>query len=333
MDGRTQKLVVAPVLAAIFVFAFVLTGGFSHLPGTQAAGPGGLSYNYLPGPKVPGLPASQLRSGPANGATGAFHWSPGAAFPLVNGHAVYPPLARSVNPGQAPPPTTSRHYYVGSYFAGTATTSNWVIAEISVPTDTPSSSEFYYQVLSVWDNGGSYDQVGFADDYGVWGLAWSYTTGTCAASYVYTPDAVSLVAGQEYLLAITTENTGYITMVVWSISASAGLTEVYQEEANTGGNALEVEYSYCGDYDYTDFEEVYGIQQYQQPLPYDAPYGLSFFYHANCYGSTGCDTYADWGTWSSSAPPNTSASLTKFSGVPEILTILNKGSTKGYYTD
>jgi len=334
MDGRTKKLVVAPVLAAIFVFAFVLTGGLAHLPGARTANGAGLSYGYLPGPKGGGLPATELRSGPVTGAAGALHWSPGAAFPVVNGKTIYPPLAHSINPAVAPPPTTSRHYYAGSDFAGTATTGSWAIAEISVPAATPSSSEFYYQVLSIWDNAGSYDQVGFTDDYGVWGLAWSYTTGTCAASYVYTPDAVNLVAGQEYLIAITNENSGYITMVVWSIpTAGSPVTEVFQEEADTGGTTLEVEYSYCGDYDYTDFEEVYGIQQYQQPLPYDAPYGLSFYYHSNCYGTTGCNTWADWGTWTSSAPPNTSVSTSKYAGVPEIFTVDNKGSTKGYYTD
>jgi hypothetical protein len=229
------------------------------------------------------------------------------------------------------------HWYAGSVYSGTAALTSWVLTEISVPSATsPDSSEFYYVLLSIWDSAGSYDQVGFAGDSGVWGLTYSYTTGSCSnPTYVYNPDALNLVPGQEYLFAITTVSGPGTWIEAYSVSSTGGITLVFSLHAPTGAAnpGLEQEGFYCGYYDYTDYEEVYGTTTYTQPEPYGAPGGFQWYFHENCYGSSGCNTFTPWTAWkSSNAPPGTAASISKYNKIPEIVTVSNFKGLNGYVT-
>jgi hypothetical protein len=220
--------------------------------------------------------------------------------------------------------------------SGKKSLTTWVLAEISVPSAGASdSTEFYYVLLSIWDNAGSYDQVGFAGDYGVWGLTMSYTTGPCTnPTYVYNPDYVNLVPGQEYLLAINSAVSPYTELEVFTLSSTGVDTLVFYINAPTGvGNpGLEKEAFYCSYYDYTDYEEVYGTTSYTQPNPYGAPGGFTWYFHENCYGPTACNTYTPWKAWwTANAPPGTVATIGKYNGIPELVTIENFKSLSGFH--
>ncbi len=332
MKRRTKLWILAPIVTAIFVAGVVATGAAAHL-GTASSQARLLPADTPPVVPLPGAHATGL-SQPSSSA-GALHWSPGQAYPTLNGHAAPPPTVGPALPA-TPPPSTGGHWYAGSYYAGSSSVQSWLLTEITVPSaETPDDTEFYYVILSVWDNGGSYDQIGFTDDDGVWGLAYSYTTGTCAASYVYTPDEQSLTPGQQYLFAITTESGPGAWLEAYTVSSTGAISEIFALHAPTGASdpGLEIEYSYCGDYDYTDYEEVYGTTTYTQPDPYGAPAGFNWYFHLNCYGtdSVACNTWADWGNWhTSNAPPGTHASIGKYKGYPEIVNVYNIEQTKGW---
>jgi len=332
MESRTRLLVLTPVVTAIFVFGLVLVGGVPHLGGAPTSS--GLRANVAA--PVPVLPTSpgHLVSVHDEATSGAapLHWVPGTAYPTVNGKATPPPLATPYHAAKAPPPSTGGHWYAGSVYNGANVSNTWVLSEISVPSaSTPDTTEFYYVIMSIWDNAGSYDQVGFTDDDGVWGLAYSYTTGPCTSvSYVYNPDVMSLSQGQEYLFAITSAEGPGVWFEVSTVAANGAVTLIWYLHALTGATSLEQTNFYCGYYDYTDYEEVYGTTSYSQPDPYGAPIGLTWFFHENCNGAGGCNTWTTWSGWkSSNAPGITSVTIGKFKGNPELVTITTTAPTKG----
>jgi hypothetical protein len=194
--------------------------------------------------------------------------------------------------------------------------SNWVFAETSVPsTLLPDLREFYYVILSIWDSTGSYDQIGFANDYGIWGLAWSFTTGPCTSlTYHYTPFQFPLRPGQEYLFAITTASAPLMYEEAYTVSTTGAFTLIFALSVNNGVTSpgLEQAAGYvCSPtvtyYDYTDYEEVYGTTTYAQPDPYLAPGGLEFYFHENSYLVTvsGTATFTPWTAWWSTNAPGT----------------------------
>jgi hypothetical protein len=129
-----------------------------------------------------------------------------------------------------------------------------MFAELRVPSNNPKSDEFYYVLASIWDNAGSYDQIGFADDFGIWGLTYSWTSGPCTTpTYNYSPDAMDLVLGTTYDFYVIIQGGD-----TW-FEAYVGSTLVWylNPAAPTGATSLSVAYSYCGYYDYTDYIEVW----------------------------------------------------------------------------
>lgn len=287
-----------------------------------------------------GSPPSVLPASVGIGDGRTFVWTSGQPYPEVNGKPVPPPMAPRLN---APAPAAAGgHWYAGSVYNGTATNTSWVFTEISIPSaSAPDASEFYYVILSVWDNNGSYDQIGFTDDYGSWGLAWSYTTGICSnPTYHYTPFALTLTPGQTYLFAITTHvGTGHtgVAEEAWSVSTTGTTKAVYSSLKATGATnpGLDQAGFYCGSYDYTDYEEVYGNNSTAQPDPYGAPGGFVWFFHDNMnYTYTGPSAgynFVGWTAWkTSNAPAGTHAAIGKYSVYPELVTVYNYQSLKGF---
>jgi len=163
----------------------------------------------------------------------------------------------------APPPTVISHWYAGSYLAPSV--ANISAREVSVQLTVPSANissetnQFYYVLLSVWDNAGSYDQIGIANSFGTWGFTYSFTS-YCAASYYYNPDYFNLVPGTTYTFAMTMVDDGFVD---WSVYE--GATYVGGLSVITGATAFNVSSFYSCDgatyYDFTDYEEVYYTQQ------------------------------------------------------------------------
>jgi hypothetical protein len=189
-------------------------------------------------------------------------------------------------------------------YSGAQGTASIAYASFEVPASQPRSDEFYYVLLSVWDSAESYDQIGFADAWGVWGLAYSWTSGPIDnPTYHYTPNAMELRPG-EYTFYIMI-GSGSTTFFVAQGSCDrlgpptcTGLPQVWSLVAPTGGNYLLVQPYSFGYYDYTDFEEVW----YTHAL-LGCP-NFNFIFHNNRYGSTiDSSVYAQWNVFQTEDVP------------------------------
>ena len=220
-------------------------------------------------------------------------WTVGQPYPVVNGKSVPPPIALSNS--SLPPPTTGGHWWVGSVYKGKPKGAAWLWTVVTTPSANPLSSEFYYVLLSAWDTAGSYDQVGFSGDSGVWGLTYSYTTGTCAATYIYSANAMTMTPGQKWGFYLTTVSGPGTWAEAYAISSTGTYSLVWALHMPTGaGNpGLIVKNFYCGDYDYTDYQETYGTTSSSQPNPYGASYGVFFDFTTNAWG-TGAMGFPPW---------------------------------------
>ena len=201
-------------------------------------------------------------------------------------------LGQSKHPGPVavvPPPSYDGHYYAGAVYSGSTRSATEIQVGITVPDDYPQSADFYYVILSIWDNAGSYDQVGLTNDNGVWGLAYS-TTSACAGTYYYSPDAYALQRGETYTFAMSISG-GTVTFAAFNSTGTA----VWSVDQSTGGTTFDVAAYYTCDseeyYDYTDYEEVYDTTD---PLP---PYEFPFT--SNEVGSA---AETNWSAFTSNAP-------------------------------
>ncbi len=218
-------------------------------------------------------------------------WTSGEEFPVVDGRTIFPTLA----PPISPPPEYMTHWYAGSVYPSGLPTQNaqTVYMRIKVPYSQPKSDEFYYVLLSAWDSAGSYDQIGFSNNYGTWGLTYSWTSGSPDnPTYHYTPNATALSLGVTYTFYITT-----VSGVTHFVAQNS--TQVWSLDAPTGGNYLVLTEIYAGYYDYTNYEEVW-----QTSIPGGSP-AFNFNFINNYWISTGGVAKATtWGAWSYGAPSN-----------------------------
>ncbi|MCI4350918.1 MAG: hypothetical protein L3K15_05340 [Thermoplasmata archaeon] len=166
-------------------------------------------------------------------------------------------------PGLVRGPSYSGHYYQGVEYSGTNQTVSKVAVTLQVPSDNPESTDFYYVILSLWDDAMSYDQIGITNDYGVWGLAYSYTT-ACAGFYYYNPAVISLDPGATYTFSMSIA-AGNVTFV--GLNATAAV--VWNATFYTGGNNFYetgmVSCSGFSAYAYTDYEEIYTTNAPEPP--------------------------------------------------------------------
>lgn len=233
------------------------------------------------------------------------------------------PLSRFPHPtppvrGFSPPTSYNGHYYAGNVFSGANFSSTQVSAWLGVPSDVPNPNDFYYVILSVWDDAGSYDQVGISNANGDWGIAYS-TTSYCGSYYYYSPDAYSLPQGTSYNFSMTLSGG----MVNFTAVASNG-TVVWTLLQSTGGSSfLEAGFYSCSGgtfYDYTDYEEVYTTST---PVP---PYDFEFT--ENLANDTGVTA---WSLFLSGAPPpiriHIAGTATTIANTPYDLTLPNGPQT------
>jgi len=189
-------------------------------------------------------------------------------------------------PASGPTPSYVGHYYAGSVYNATPFNSTQLSAKIHVPLDLPQGTDFYYVLLSVWDDASSYDQVGYANANGVWGFTYS-STDYCASNYYFSPDAYALTPGVTYTFSMEIAS-GSVTFNGTDPTGSVVFT--YQQY--TGGhhfvNAGFYDCNGTSYYDLTDYEEVY---QTNNSVP---PY--VFYFSANTADGS---TFAGWSGWES----------------------------------
>lgn len=202
------------------------------------------------------LVSAGLATAARSGGSPASTASPSTGQALAAPH----PQAILAVPAAAGPAIYSSHYWAGAYYSGTSRNVTQLATTLHVPDAVPSSKEFYYVLLSVWDTAGSYDQIGFTNDFGSWGFAYSYTS-ACAGTYYYNPNQATLHRGESYTFSMGLSASGNLTFrVAQGNSTVASLTRY------TGGTGFLVQGTYsCSAgtyYDYTDYEEVYySVQQ------------------------------------------------------------------------
>jgi hypothetical protein len=209
-----------------------------------------------------------------------------------------PIVTHPLAPQDGPNPDYSGHYYVGSVYGGGSTTSTDLQVQLAVPDDVGQLDSLYYVLLSVWDNAGSYDQIGLANFHGAWGLAYSWTS-PCAGEYYYSPDVLNLQAGLTYLFEMQIASG----VVAFSARYSTNSTVVWSLNAPTGGTQFEVQGYYSCDsvtnFDYTDYEEVYDSPG--ALVPYD------FWFTSN---EASGSAVTSWNAWSSTdSPPSATTGI------------------------
>ena len=254
----------------------------------SAAGNGGGTS----GAKTAGVAIPQTLRDGTFGVVPQLSWTQGQSFPVVSGRTIFPTLAPPISPPQ--PPQYSTHWYAGSDYQGPSETAQTINVTIRVPYSAPLSDEFYYVLLSAWTSNGSYDQLGFSNNYGTWGLTYSWTSGPVDnPTYHYSSNAMALSVGATYTFSITTE--GGVTQFI----AYQNSTQVWSLDAPTGGNYLVLSSLYSGYYGYTDYEEVWLTDTSGGSPAFD------FYFYDNYWVPIGGgENAATWTSFSSGAPSN-----------------------------
>jgi hypothetical protein len=252
------------VLATLFVF-----GGFGSVATPARAVQSSPSLGPGPGASAgPSLPLAQSGlQAPVGGGLGS-SGTPrvGETFSASAGALGVPPHPGPPSPSA--PPAYAGHYYTGTVYSGTNSTATNLSVTIQVPPDVPEGggADFYYVLLSVWDSAGSYDQLGFANSFGTWGIAYS-TSSYCAGSYSYSPLAFVLQQGDAYLFRMVIAE-GFVH---FSVSGVGSTFPLWRYSTYTGGDHFLISpYFACKGlayYDYTDYEEVY--ETAGKRVPYD----------------------------------------------------------------
>ena len=161
----------------------------------------------------------------------------------------------------------SGHYWIGSQYSGSSKSGTTVQATFVTPADNSVSGDFYYALLSLWGNAGSYDQTGLTSDYGTWEWMWSWTS-NCAGTYYYNPGAYALSYGVQYAVQMKSFSNGTVEFLLYFQYIQSGdLLKGYW--ASTGGTSFNAAATYSCNGNtyggYTDYEEVYTLSQQNVP--------------------------------------------------------------------
>jgi len=137
---------------------------------------------------------------------------------------------------------------------------------IRTPSHPPVDGDFFYVLLSVWDNAGRYDQIGFSScptQYvecggatAFWGLTYS-TTDFCAHNFDFDPGALILAEGVRYTFRMTLGG-GFLTFQAWSF----GRTIWGPFQRPTTATQFELDESYsCEGQSYGNFENYEEVHE------------------------------------------------------------------------
>jgi hypothetical protein len=165
------------------------------------------------------------------------------------------------------------HWYLGAQYSGSQYNAHSVSCHLTVPSGYDVNTEFYYVILSVWDDGYSYDQIGLANNLGQWVVVWSWTspdvTQPDGCDYHHSNNAYTLSLNTEYVFSMTlgaggqldyfVKNTGGTTL--WTLHQDVG------DDSYSFVIASSFYYPYygygAGDdmLDFTDYLECWNMEQ------------------------------------------------------------------------
>ena len=186
----------------------------------------------------------------------------------ADGSVAPPAIATMAQPLHSPGATYS-HYWAGARYSGAVNNSSRQLSvNLTIPNAAPSSSEFYYILLSAFDSAGSYDQVGYSDDFGVWGFTYENAFYCGPGTPHLNADAYALDRGATYTFTMNLSGTGSLTFGVEHRSKYLDSVTVI---THAKGFAVSGKYA-CGTssfLDYTVYEETYYVAQKMPPFDFD----------------------------------------------------------------
>jgi hypothetical protein len=212
-------------------------------------------------------PGAASGTSAAEGHPTLLSWSAGQPLPQQDGRMVPAPVEPPIACSDKGADCESYHWFAGGWYNSSSGQSdvNRTFGYLDVPRGPANSHQFYYVLVSIFDDSGSYDQLGFSDDNGVWGLTESYTTGSCTdPTYWFVEDAKTLEP-DRYLFEIDITG-GLIHFLVGTNLLDLG--SVWNDTESPG---VKVQYllatpSYCDTYyAYTLYEEVYSSNATDTP--------------------------------------------------------------------
>jgi hypothetical protein len=208
------------------------------------------------------------------------------------------------------------HYYAGEAYSSSQPTiyASGIRTTVVTPSGAAESEYGYFQILSVFDSGGHYDQLGFANNCGTWVQLYSFTSNTPVSGYscdsaggIYYCGKTGIGTfseGTAYTYEITVPSSGSVDFEIFQWSGDSSTVIWSHTVSLSGANSLVLANAYSGGTcpsgctDYTDYEELYfytGARNYPS---------YNIFYKANLYelGSTWHGTPGDWSSFTSGAP-------------------------------
>src|SRR5665647_210269 len=223
-------------------------------------------------------------------------WSLGDSFPVVDGHCIFPPFI----PSSAVSPNEPL-WYAGSLCTWSTNHSAQTVGfTMTIPNSAPRSDEFYYVLLSVFDSAGSYDQIGFSNNYGHWGLAYSWTEGPVNNStFHYFANNYWLLQGVTYSFNISAQS-GMARFACYQ-----GLSKIWSSDIPTGGDYLILSKSYDGYPNYMNYEEIWHTSVNRGSPDFD------FTFISNTWRSVDgtFNASTDWRPYYWSAPNNVNVEI------------------------
>ncbi|MCD6514800.1 MAG: hypothetical protein J7L07_07735 [Candidatus Odinarchaeota archaeon] len=182
-----------------------------------------------------------------------------------------------------------QHWWAGVVSKNFYPAAVYVSFQHETPDQDPADNEFIYVLISVFDNNGSYDQIGFAAQNKEWKIIYSWTTYNARegrVEYHHEITDISLKDGWVYLFEMYTNGNGRVTFQVegHAVDGSWRWETVFRKTVTTGGSYFIIAPQYYNPWshetyrDFTDYEE--GIVGWAYPhVNYDLMYTTVIFYN------------------------------------------------------
>jgi hypothetical protein len=129
--------------------------------------------------------------------------------------------------------------------------------------------QFYYELISIWDSAGGYDQIGFDDDWGVLNFAYSFSTGTCTDPVYWFDDDAAAVPVSRFADSYRFEIQVVRNEIEFLIGTDASHPDNILNVTAVPGRTvtgLQVTSAYCGAYGYTLYEEAFEWNATKTPV-------------------------------------------------------------------
>lgn len=134
-----------------------------------------------------------------------------------------------------------QHWWAGVVSKNFYPAAVYVSFQHETPDQDPADNEFIYVLISVFDNNGSYDQIGFAAQNKEWKIIYSWTTYNARegrVEYHHEITDISLKDGWVYLFEMYTNGNGRVTFQVegHAVDGSWRWETVFRKTVTTGGS-------------------------------------------------------------------------------------------------